>query len=68
MTLPCLFRLELVQLSSLPFDLSLLRRHFVLYVVLLVLPSWHLFADPSPAYQTNDSADRSSAMPVCGNN
>jgi len=48
--LPGLLRLELIEFSLLPFDLSLLRRHPPLHLVLLLLPSLHLVTDEGATY------------------
>ncbi|HWH77240.1 MAG TPA: hypothetical protein VNT76_07700 [Candidatus Binatus sp.] len=66
MTLPGLLRLELIQLSLLPIDLGLLRRHPPLQVFILFLPRLHLVADERASNESYGRADASTGPGVAG--
>ena len=55
--LALLLRLELLELSVLLLDLSLLGRQLLLHCLILLLPRLHLIADQGAADQANCSAN-----------
>jgi hypothetical protein len=61
-----LLRFELIQLSFLSLDLSLLRRQLPLHVFFLPLPGLHLIADQRSAKQSHGSANPSTGTGVTG--
>ena len=65
-SLPRLLRFELLDLPICPVDLSLLRRHLLLQILVLLLPRLHLIADQGPAEQANGSTNVGTGAGIAG--
>jgi hypothetical protein len=59
-------RFELIELSLLPFDLSLLRLELLLHRRVLPLPGLHLVADQRATHKSHRSTDAGARSGVAG--